>query len=88
VAYIAVMKSDLRNLMGAEYVYYADSNAFSPTAPLLFVTSTGVTGPTITASGGDFTAWVGNVVSTKTCAIFIGSTPLPPATVEGEPLCQ
>lgn len=88
IAYVAAMKSDLRNLLGAEMVYYADSSAFSATAPVLFVTSSGVVGPTITVSGSDLTAWVSSPQSTKTCAIFIGNTPLAPATREGEPQCQ
>ena len=86
-AHIAAMKSDLRNLLGAEMIYYSDSSSFSPTAPLLFITSAGVTGPTIAVSGQDLTAWVGSTQTSKTCAIFLGNTSLAPATREGEPRC-
>jgi hypothetical protein len=30
---------------------------------------------------------VGHLSSTKTCAIFVGTTPLTPATKEGVPTC-
>ena len=86
-AYVAAMRSDLRNFLGAEMVYFYDNTVFSPTVPGAYITSAGVTGPTITLAAGDLTAWVGHSSTTRTCAIFIGNTALAPATKEGEPRC-
>ena len=86
-AYVAAMRSDLRNFLGAEMVYFYDYSAFSPTAPGAFITSAGVTGPTITLVASDLTAWVGHSSTSRTCAIFVGNTALAPATKEGEPKC-
>ena len=97
-AYIASMKSDLRNLVTAEEAYFADSVAYSatlfcgagvtPPGAVAFCPTTGVTvaAPALTADG--WTATATHSTTTKTCAIFIGSTPVAPATKEGEPKCQ
>lgn len=90
-AYVASMKSDLRNLSVAEEGYYyehrvyttvLDSVAFSPSH-----------GVTLTVVQADASGW--SATSThpnaypQTCAIFFGSvTPVAPATVEGEVACQ
>ncbi len=63
-AYLASMKSDLRNLITAEVV-----------------------GPTIAVTADGFTATVSHTTTTKTCAIYVGSTSLAPANKEGEPKC-
>jgi prepilin-type N-terminal cleavage/methylation domain-containing protein len=95
-AYLAAMKSDLRNLVTAEEAYFADSVKYSttvcataPCAGVLFVTTTGVVGPTIAlaATNDGWTAWVSHTTTSKTCAIYVGSTPLAPANKEGEPRC-
>ena len=93
-AYLASMKSDLRNLITAEEAYFADSvkytgNTSCVTAPgtVAFCTTTGVVGPTITVTADGFTATVSHTTTTKTCAIYVGSTPLAPANKEGEPKC-
>lgn len=95
-AYIASMKSDLRNLVTAEEAFFADSIAYSKTLcatsvgcnGVVFDQSTGNTPPTITLTADGWNATMGNVNTTKTCAIFIGSTGVLPATKEGEPKCQ
>ena len=87
-AYVAAMKSDLRNLLGAEMVYFSENSSFAPTAPPPFITSSGVAGPTITVAGSNLTAWVSSPQTSKTCAIFVGTTPLAPAVNEGEPTCS
>jgi hypothetical protein len=53
----------------------------------IFDVSAGVTGPTITVVGQNIQAWVGHTSTSRTCAIFIGTTPIAPATKEGEPKC-
>jgi prepilin-type N-terminal cleavage/methylation domain-containing protein len=90
-AYIASMKSDLRNLVTAEEAYFADSVKYTNDLGTAFTTTSGVVGPTITypvASNDGWTAWVKHTTTTKTCAIYVGSTPLAPANKEGEPKCQ
>jgi len=86
-AYLAVMKSDLRNLLGAEVSYFEEHSGYTTALPPMYYTSSDVTGPTISVNGNDLTAWVGNGHTTRTCAIFIGATPLTPATHEAEPRC-
>jgi len=94
-AYIASMKSDLRNLVTAEEAYFADSVKYavtvcsvSPCAGVLFSPTTGnfLGTPALTADG--WTAAITNQNTTKNCAIYIGNTPLAPANKEGEPKCQ
>jgi prepilin-type N-terminal cleavage/methylation domain-containing protein len=90
-AYLASMKSDLRNLVTAEEAYFADSVKYTTTVGaggISYATTTGVTGPTITLTGDGFTAWVGHTTTAgKTCAVYVGSTALAPANKEGEPKC-
>jgi type IV pilus assembly protein PilA len=89
-AYIASMKSDLRNLVTAEEAYFADSVKYTSNLGTAYATTSGVVGPTIqypVASNDGWTAWVSHTTTTKTCAIYVGSTPLAPANKEGEPKC-
>ena len=65
-------------------LYRAVSTALPAT---MYATSTGVTGPTITVAGSNVTAWVAHTQTTRTCAIYVGTTSLAPATKEGEPKC-
>ena len=99
-AYIASMKSDLRNLVTAEEAYFADSVKYSntksctvpPTAGTVnFCVTVGNTlgGPTV--NGGGWSATITNVNLTNptaTCAIFVNTTAQTPATTEGAPACQ
>ena len=87
-AYIASMKSDLRNLVTAEEAYFADSVKYTTNLGTMFSTTTGVVGPTIALTADGWTAQVSHNVTTKTCVIYVGSTPLAPATKEGAPQCQ
>src|SRR5437016_5729443 len=90
-AYLASMKSDLRNLVTAEEAYFADSVKYSATigaGGVIFTQSTGNTLPTVTLSADGWTANIKNANTTKTCSIYIGSTALAPANKEGEAKCQ
>src|SRR5256885_3348891 len=49
-----------------------------------FNTTSGVVGPTIATSADGWTAWVKHTTTTKTCAIYVGSTSLAPASKERE----
>jgi prepilin-type N-terminal cleavage/methylation domain-containing protein len=96
-AYLASMKSDLRNMVTTEEAYFADfqiyvagtaSNVGGTTASVNgFVPSAGVTVVAALAGVG-WNASASHSATTKTCAIFVGTTTaLAPATVEGEPKC-
>src|SRR5881275_2787758 len=80
-AYIASMKSDLRNLVTAEEAYFADSVKYS-------------TNVTSNAAGGGWDASMtnNNLTGTAkvTCAIFVNEAadPLNIATSEGAPACK
>jgi type II secretion system protein G len=90
-AYIASMKSDLRNLVTAEEAYFADSVKYSSTigaGGLSFNVTSGNNTPALALTLDGWTASISNVNTTKTCAIYVGTTALAPAVKEGEPKCQ
>ena len=86
-AYIASMKSDLRNLITAQEAYFSDNNS-------TYASSTAALGTTYKASSG-VTVTMGTVTNTgwgatsshtstaKTCSIAVGGT----STNEGVPTC-
>jgi type IV pilus assembly protein PilA len=84
-AYMASMKSDLRNMATTQEAYFADFTLYvsgtasnvggSTSAVNGFVPSSGVTVATTGTAG---TGW----------AIFVGVASVTPATVEGEPKCN
>jgi type II secretion system protein G len=88
-AYIASMKSDLRNLVTAEEAYFADSLRYGTVAELgtNFATTSGVQSLTINVAGDGWTASVAHGTSAKKCYIYVGSTANAPANKEGEPKC-
>ena len=87
-ALLTSMKSDLRNLLTQQEAWMADSGTYATSFPPgIWRTTTGVTGPTIALTANGWTATVGHVSTPKTCAIFVGTTPLAPATKEGVPTC-
>ena len=90
-AYLTAMKSDLRNLVTAEEAFFADSVKYTTTigtGGLTFNVTSGNGTPTIAITADGWTATINNLNTTKTCAIFIGSTSTAPANKEGEPKCQ
>jgi prepilin-type N-terminal cleavage/methylation domain-containing protein len=93
-SYVAVMKSDLRNLAVAQEAYSADNNTYYsgviPNSALIYNPSSGVT---VTISAATTSGWGGTaaypVGTARTCAIFFGNvTPPAPATVEGQVACS
>lgn len=90
-AYLASMKSDLRNLVSTQEAYLADNMTYAATKTDLNLNESA--GVTLTVTTGS-TSWWGATAwhngTAKTCAIFYGSggAPIPPATKEGEPACQ
>ena len=87
-AYIASMKSDLRNLVTAEEAYFADSVRYTDNLGTAYATTSGVSDPpTIGLTADGWTALVSHTTTTKTCAIFVGTGPYLQASKEGEPKC-
>ena len=86
-AIVTAMKSDLRNLVTAEEAYFTDSMRYTTNLGTRYRTTTGVLGPTITLTGDGWTAKVSHATTSKICAVFTGSTSLPPAAKEGVPRC-
>ena len=90
-AYIASMKTDLRNLVTAEEAYFADSVKYSSNLGTNFAVTTGNVLGTITVTGDGWNADITNTnlqTPLHTCAIYIGSTSVAPANKEGEPKCN
>jgi type IV pilus assembly protein PilA len=89
-AYVASMKSDLRNLVTAQESYLADNFTYAANTSLLqYQQSPGVTVTIGSAgvSGWNATAWHNG--TSMTCAVFYGTiTPVTPATNDGSPACQ
>ena len=99
-AYLASMKSDLRNGATAQEGYFADNQVYlSGTAknlagtatPLVamgsYTPSAGVTVVFTATAGTGWSARATHSATTKACAIFIGVAAVAPATVDGEPKC-
>jgi prepilin-type N-terminal cleavage/methylation domain-containing protein len=99
-AYLASMKTDLRNGATAQEGYFADnqvylsgtaSNIAGVATPLValgsFVPSAGVTITFVATAGTGWSATTTHSATARTCAIYIGVAAVAPATVEGEPKC-
>ena len=89
-AYIAAMKSDLRNLVTAQESYFADQVSYTTaTTALNYNSSTGVTVTITAATGTGWAATSKHNATTKTCGIYVGSATAPiSGQNEGEPKCQ
>src|SRR5467141_3388011 len=101
-AYIASMKSDLRNLVTAAEAYFADSVKYSATTSCTTPPTAGTVNFCVTTrnklgtvglaavNGGWSVTVTNNNLTTPlvTCAIFINTAALAPATTEGAPACN
>jgi len=87
-AYIASMKSDLRNLVTAEEAYFADSVRYTTRLGDTYAVTTGNVMPTIRVTADGWTATIESLHVPYRCTIFVGSTPRAPARREGEPVCE
>ncbi len=91
-AYMAAMKSDLRNIVTAEEAFFADNTTYTTdkgTAALNYSESAGVT-VTIVVTAGPPVGYSATTVHTgtaETCAIYINVAAVAPADNEGEPKC-
>lgn len=90
-AYIASMKSDLRNLATAEESFMFDSLYYTSSLPAMngFRETTGVTLTVNEATGGGWSATATHSQTPKKCYLFYGSaTPVGTATAEGKISCS
>ena len=91
-AYIAAMKSDLRNLVTAEESYFSDSSKYATdtTKGMKFKPSTGVNMPTIVSGSGYWSATVTHSqLASFSCGIGVNTTnPTVTTAGDGEPACK
>jgi type IV pilus assembly protein PilA len=87
-AYIASMKSDLRNLVTAQEAYFSDNNStYAGSTTAMGTNYKGSTGVTVTINSSTNTGWAASASqnsTTKTCSITLGGG----STNEGTPICQ
>ena len=94
-AYVAAMKSDLKNLVTAQESYFSDNSTYGTVANLtgagVWAATTGVTAVVSnnTATGFSATATHAGATGTTACGVYVGSAASPNAavTVEGEVAC-
>lgn len=73
-AYIVSMRSDLRNLISAEEMYFSAGNGYAASLPLLtYGTSAGVTVSILSADSGGWSATAMHSGTSTTCGIFFGT---------------
>jgi type IV pilus assembly protein PilA len=87
-AYVASMKSDLRNLVTAQEAYFSDNNSsYASTIGMMGTNYKASSGVTVAINSSTATGWTASSThasTAKTCAISLGGG----ATNEGEPVCQ
>jgi len=86
-AQVAAMKSDLRNLVTLEENYFAQNLKYAADLGSAYTVSAGNAMPIITVTSDGWTATMTSPSSGQICAVFMGSTPVRPATKEGAPAC-
>jgi prepilin-type N-terminal cleavage/methylation domain-containing protein len=89
-AYLAAMKSDLRNLVTSQEGYLADNFTYAAaTTSLSYQSSAGVTVSIGFADASGWSATATHNGTNKTCGIFYGSSATAPiaGSNEGEPKC-
>ena len=87
-AYVASMKSDLRNLITAQEAYFSDNNStYAASTANLGTNYKASSGITVTLNSVTNTGWAASATSmstAKTCQITLGGG----STDEGDPICQ
>jgi type IV pilus assembly protein PilA len=89
-AYVAAMKSDLRNMATAQESYFADNQAYtSSNAAMNFTASTGVTATpsSSTGYGQSWAATATHTATSKTCKIGFGADTATSGAAEGVVKC-
>ncbi|MEO7964521.1 MAG: prepilin-type N-terminal cleavage/methylation domain-containing protein [Gemmatimonadaceae bacterium] len=90
-ANLSALKSDLRNLATAEEAYFYSAGSYS--SSLIALNLQPSPGVTITFGTASAAGWAATVTHPQAypikCGLFMGGvTPLAPATVEGQLVCQ
>ena len=87
-AYVASMKSDLRNLITAQEAYFSDNNStYAGSTGAMGTNYKASTGVTVTITSSTNTGWSATASqnsTTKTCSLTLGGG----STNEGVPICQ
>ena len=87
-AYVASMKSDLRNLITAQEAYFSDNNStYASSIAAMGTNYKASSGVAVVLGSVTNTGWAATATHTstaKTCKITLGGG----ATNEGEPVCQ
>src|SRR5437667_5916759 len=78
-AYLASMKSDLRNLITAEEAYFADSVKYTSNLGTQYNMTSGVVGPTIAVTTAEDHASESQSHNEMTCSIYLDKTTVPSA---------
>jgi prepilin-type N-terminal cleavage/methylation domain-containing protein len=89
-AYVAQMKSDLKNLATAEEAFFYDSAFYTSSLVTLnnFRSSTGVTITVLQATPGGWSAQAIHAQTPRQCVLYQGNaSPVAPATAEGRITC-
>ncbi len=89
-AYIASMKSDLRNMVNAQEAYFADFTTYTTAlATTQYNASPGVTAGVVGADGQGWNASATHSGTATTCTITVGTgQAIIAGQNEGEPTCQ
>ena len=91
-AYLASMKSDLRNLVTAQEAYFADRTSYTNIGGLgdSYKASAGVTVNVTEQAGTGWRAEASHTAlpSTRTCFIYVGSGVTTGGAIEGAPVCS
>jgi uncharacterized protein (TIGR02246 family) len=88
---VAAMQADLRRLVTAEEAYFADRAKYTTDLAELapyFRPGEGAAALNITLTADGWTAVLRYTGTRTFCVAYVGSTPIPPATAEGKPVCQ
>ncbi len=90
-AYIATMKSDLKNVLLSQFAYFEENEHYAPAMPLQnFVPSPGINVIIVGNTAMGFTARAQHMNATARCAVFIGEIfpVFAPAAEEGLISCS
>ncbi len=86
-AQVAAMKWDLRHLRTAEEYYLLENQRYSTNLAKSYTVSADNEMPRITLTPDGWRASIRRRNTTLICTVFVGSTPLLPASKEGTPAC-
>lgn len=86
-AYIASMKSDLRNLITAQEDYFGDYTTYTTDLGANLPESAGVTVTLAGVTGSGWQATSSHNGTIRTCIVYLGGT-TPSGSNEGEPYCN